>query len=96
MIVLLLINSIFKYSNSNDLLKNNAYLTIDPKVLVPKRSDNHFKSITNETEFKKLYKMLYDYDSLINLIVKLGLYFVHNFTEFCCVYTVLLFFLVVS
>ncbi len=60
-IVLLLISSIFKYSNSNDLLKNNAYLTIDPKVLVPKRSDNHFKSITNETEFKKLYKMLYDY-----------------------------------
>jgi len=60
-IVLLLINSIFKYALSNDLTKNTAYITIDASGLIPKRENTHCKAITNEDEFRSLYMLLNDY-----------------------------------
>jgi len=60
-IVLLLINTIFKYANANDLTMNSAYLTIDAKALIPKKTVTHYQSITDEDEFKALYKLLNDY-----------------------------------
>lgn len=60
-IVLLLISSIFKYALANDLTKNSVYLTIDAKAVIPKKNVTHYQSITDEKEFKALYKLLNDY-----------------------------------
>ncbi len=57
-IVLLLINTIFKYGNTNDLMNNSAYLKIDKDTLISKKKPIHFKSITNEKEFKKIYGLI--------------------------------------
>jgi len=60
-IVLLLINTIFKYGNTNDLMNNSAYLKIDKDTLISKKKTIHFKSITNEKEFKNIYKVVNEY-----------------------------------
>ncbi len=60
-IVLLLINSIFKYANANDLSNNTSYLTIEASQLIPKKEVAHYKAITDEHEFKMLYKLINEY-----------------------------------
>lgn len=57
-IVLLLISTIFKYGNTNDLMNNSAYLKIDKDTLISKKKPIHFKAITNEKEFKKVYRLI--------------------------------------
>ncbi len=60
-IVLLLINTIFKYGNTNDLMNNSAYLKIDKDTLISKKNPIHFKAVTNEKEFKNIYKVVNEY-----------------------------------
>lgn len=75
-IVLLLISSIFKYGLANDLTKNSVYMTIDAKAVIPKQEVVHYRSITDEDEFKALYRLLNEYVGDVS--TKYGLLFLSH------------------
>ena len=65
-IILILIETIFKYGNANDLVNNNEYLKLDKSALIPKKKTIHFKSITDIEELRKIYKLINEYQGDIS------------------------------
>jgi len=65
-IILILIETIFKYGNANDLMNNSEYLKLDKTTLIPKKKPIHFKSITDIEELRKIYKLINEYQGDIS------------------------------
>lgn len=71
--VLMLVSSIFKYGNMNELMNNSCYLNIDKKSMIPQRKNEHFKAVTGEKEFLNIYKLLKEYQG--DIITRYALIF---------------------
>jgi len=65
--IFLLLRQILRFAIHKDYIKYNVCDSIDINEILPKRNEEHIKAITDEKEFKKLVKIIFDLEGVYKI-----------------------------
>ena len=67
--IFLLLRQILRFATHKDYIKYNVCDSIDIKEILPRRNEEHIRAITDEKEFKKLVKIIFDLEGAYKITV---------------------------